>query len=127
MSSRAGTLSIRKLANAFIPDATPSDLLLDPALSAVNRFKRKHGGLWVGGTISVLRDGVSFSPNRLNQAFHVGLEPVNVLAKDIRSVRHQFGWITGIVVVEHVHGEFRFRCFGAKHLAANMAAGFNVA
>src|SRR5688572_30134069 len=96
------------------------------ALPAIERFKRKHGGLWVGGTVSVSQSGVSFSPNRLNRAFHEGLEPINVAAEDIRAVRHEFGWFTGIVVVEHIHGEFRFRCYGAKQLAATMAASFNV-
>ena len=94
------------------------------ALSAIHWFKRKHGGLWVGGTVSVSQSGISFSPNRVNQAIHDALEPINVLADDIRAVRHEFGWLTGIVVVEHAHGEFRFRCYGAKHLAATMAASF---
>ena len=120
------TLNIRKLANAFIPNATPSDLVPAVALSAIARFWRKHGGLWVGGTISVSQRGVSFSPNGLNRVFHDGLEPINVLANDILTVRYEFGWFTGIVVVEHVHGEFRFRCYGAKQLAATMAASFNV-
>jgi hypothetical protein len=120
------TLNIRKLANAFIPNATPSDVVPAAALSAIDRFKRRHGGLWVGGTVSVSQCGISFAPNRLNQAFHEVLEPINVLANDIRAVKHEFGWFTGIVVVEHAHGEFRFRCYGAKQLAATMAASFNV-
>ena len=82
------TGGIRKLANAFISDATPSDLLPALALSAIDRFK--------------------------------------ILANDIRAVRHEFGWVTGIVVVEHIRGEFRFRCYGAKQLAATMNAWFNV-
>ena len=118
--------NIRKLANAFIPTATPSDVLPSAALSAIARFKRRHGGLWVGGTVSVSQRGISFSPNRLNQAVHEGLEPINVSANDIRAVTYEFGWFTGIVVVEHAHGEFRFCCYGAKRLAAIMAATFNV-
>jgi hypothetical protein len=120
-------LNIRKLANAFMRGATPSDALLSEALAAVQRFKRKHGGLWVGGTVVVTRDGVSFAPNRLNRVFHEDLEAINVTARDIRSVRHEFGWFTGIVVVTHVGGEFRFRCYGAKKLAATIAAGFGLA
>lgn len=120
------TGTIRKLANAFIPHATPSDVVPAFALSAIDRFKRKRGGLWVGGTVSVSQSGVSFSPNGLNRAFHDGVEPINVPAKDIRAVRHEFGWFTGIVVVGHIHGEFRFRCYGAKQLVATMAASFNV-
>jgi hypothetical protein len=120
-------VDIRKLANALIPHASPSELVPVTALSAIDRFKRKYGGLWVGGTVSISQSGVSFSPNRLNREFHdAALEPINVPATDIRAVRHEFGWVTGIVVVEHAHGEFRFRCYGAKRLAATMAASFNV-
>ena len=117
---------IRKLANAFIPGAVPSDLVPADALSAINRFNRKWGGLWVGGTVSIAPQGVSFTPNRINRAVHEGLEPIDVPAADIRAVRHEFGWVTGIIVVTHARGEFRFRCYGAKRLAATMAVSFNV-
>ena len=89
-------IDIRKLANAFIPRASPSDLMLAEALSAIDRFKRKYGGLWVGGTVSISQSGVSFSPNWLNRKIHDALEPI------------------------------RFRCYGAKNLAATMAASFDV-
>lgn len=119
------TLNVRKLANAFFLNATPSGLVPAYALSAIRRFKRTQGGLWVGGTVEISQAGVSFSPNGLNRVFHEPLEPISVPAKDVRAVRYEFGWVTGIVVVEHVHGEFRFRCYGAKHLAATMATAFN--
>jgi hypothetical protein len=117
---------IRKLANAFIPGAAPSHLVPADARSVINRFNRKWGGLWVGGTVSIAPQGVSFTPNRINRAVHEALEPINVPAEDIRAVRHEFGWVTGIVVVTHARGEFRFRCYGAKRLAATMAVSFNV-
>ena len=120
------TAVIRRLANAFIPDATPADVMPAFALSAIDRFRRKHGGLWVGGTVSVSQSGVSFTPNGPNRAFHEGLEPICVPAEDIRAVRYEFGWLTGIVVVAHRHGEFRFRCYGAKRLAAVMASTFDL-
>jgi len=119
-------VNVRKLANAFYPNATPSEVVPAFALSAIDRFKRKHGGLWVGGTVAVSRAGVSFSPNGRNRACHEALEPLGVPAEDVRAVRYEFGWFTGIVVVEHGRGEFRFRCYGAKHLAATMATVFNV-
>lgn len=120
------TQNIRKLVNAFVPDAMPSSNVVPAlALRTINRFKRKHGGLWVGGTVSVSQAGVSFTPNGLNRIFHDGLHPINVPAKDIRVVRREFGWVTGIVVVQHLHGEFRFRCYGAKRLAAIMSTMFN--
>jgi len=117
-------LDIRKLANAFMPQATASDVLPSAALSAVTRFKRKHGGLWVGGTVVVADSGVSFALNGLNRAFHDELETISVRAADIRAVRHEFGWFMGIVVITHTGGEFRFRCYGAKKLAATLAAAY---
>jgi len=118
------TLNIRKLVNALIPDALPSTVVPVAVLPAINRFKQKYGGLWVGGTLSLSQSGISFSPNWLNRKVHGVLDPINVPAEDIRVVRREFGWFTGIVVVEHAHGEFRFRCYGAKKLAATMAATF---
>jgi len=56
---------IRKLANAFIPGAAPSHLVPADARSVINRFNRKWGGLWVGGTVSIAPQGVSFTPNRI--------------------------------------------------------------
>ena len=117
-------MEIRKLANAFVPTATPWAYIPSTPLRAIHRFKAKHGGLWVGGTITVSQIGVTFEPNTLNDKVHEELEAVFVAAQDIRGVRHEFGWFTGIIVVDHSGGEFRFRCYGAKHLAATMSALF---
>jgi len=119
-------METRKLANAFIPGASPSGLISAGTLSTINRFREKWGGLWVGGTVSISSRGISFSPNRLNRALHESLGPIHIRATDIRSVTREFGWATGIVVVEHTHGEFRFRCYGAKKLAATMAVCFDL-
>ena len=126
VSTPMGTPKIRKVANAFIPEATPASLLPVAALAAIYRFKRTHGGVWVGGTVFLSSGGVSFVPNRLNRLAHNAWEPVNVAAEDIREVRREFGWVTDIVVVRHLRGELRFRCYGAKQLAATMAADFKV-
>lgn len=120
-----GTSGIRKLANAFIPEATPAGLLPVTALYAIYRFTRAHRGLWVGGTVFVSSSGVLFVPNRANRLVHKDPEQITVRAKDVIDVRREFGWVTGIVVVRHNRGEFRFRCYGAKQLAAAMAANFN--
>lgn len=119
------TLNIRKLANALIPDATPSDLVSGAARTAVEKFGRRHGGLWVGGRIDISNDGVSFAPNGLNQAFHEALHAVRIPFADIRSARREFGWVTGIVVIEHTGGEFRFRCYGASRVAACISEYLN--
>jgi hypothetical protein len=36
---------------------------------------------------------MSFEPNRLNVVFHDDLEPINVPARDIGNVRHEFGLV----------------------------------
>jgi hypothetical protein len=115
---------IRRPVNAFVPDASPSDRMPLGILRTIHRFKREHGGLWVGGTVSISQSGVLFSPNWVNRKVHDDPSPVHVPAADIRRVRREFGWVTGIVVVEHAHGEFRFRCYGARRLAATMALLF---
>jgi hypothetical protein len=115
-------MKMRKVANAFYPDAMPSRLVPADALSVIHFFRRRLGGLWVGGTVEVSQSGVSFSPNLLNRAVHETLEPIRIAAEDIRKVRCKFGWVTGIVVVEHEGGEFRFRCYGARRLAADVSA-----
>src|SRR5437867_12043307 len=115
---------IRNLVNAFIPDAPPSLVLPSDALRAIDRFSRKWGGLWVGGSVEISPEGILFSPNSLNKAVHVGLQPVHIRSQDVLSVRHEFGWFTGIVAVAHTTGEFRFRCYGAKRLAAVLARSY---
>ena len=48
------------------------------------------------------------------------LEDPHIPLASIRSVTREFGWVTGIVVVRHTKGELRFRCFGAKQVAATL-------
>ena len=115
-------LNIEKIVNAFVPNAIPSALVGGAALNAVNRFEKKHGGLWVGGKVTATPDGLRFAPNPMNMAFHVGLEGTHIPLSNIRAVTREFGWVTGIVVVNHAEGEFRFRCFGAKQVAAALGA-----
>lgn len=112
------TFRIRKLVNAFVPNAVPSELVFGSALWAVMRYGKKHGGLWVGGAVELTHEGVSFKPNRMNDAVHRGPSSVVIPIPSIRSVRREFGWLTGVVVIEHENGEFRFRCFGAKEVAS---------
>jgi len=116
------TLNITKFANAFVPNAVPSAFVGGAARQAVDRFGKKHGGLWVGGKITASPAGLHFEPNRMNLALHAGLQGTSIPMSSIRRVAREFGWLTGIVVVHSAEGEFRFRCFGAKQVAASMDA-----
>lgn len=107
---------ITKLANAFYTDATPSNRAKGIARYSAERYKKKHGGLWVGGTVVLSDQGVEFSPNALNRKLHEQIDGVSIPASSIKAIEHKFGWFTGIVEVVHAQGTFRFRCYGAKNL-----------
>lgn len=116
------SLCIEKLSNAFMPDAIPAGFIGGAAEKELQRLLKKHGGLWVGGTVAINDTGLTFTPNGMNSALHEGLEAIHIPLADIHNARREFGWITGIVVVEHAKGAFRFRCFGAKRVAASLAS-----
>lgn len=107
----------RKFANAFIPDAQSRI-----PLRAVANIKRVLGGLWVGGTVELSQEGIRFEPNQTNAALHLETHSVWIPVADVRSVIREFGWVSGVVVVQHASGVFRFRCFGARRVAAEYAA-----
>lgn len=116
------TLTIEKLANAFVPNAEPASLLGGVPRFAIRQYEKKHGGLWIGGKVAITPDGVSFGANAMNRALHKDLADTVIPLESIRSVRLEFGWVTSIVVVEHAGGEFRFRCFHAREVADTLAA-----
>lgn len=111
------SFNLCKLGYAFMPGTTPSSLVSGAVLRRNNRMAKRHGGLWVGGSVELSPAGVSFKPYAIEEPLHVGRRPINILAPNIRSVRREFGWLTGTVVVTHRDGEFRFHCFGAKTAA----------
>lgn len=126
-------LNIKKLCNAFVTDAEMVEdipilnkKIVDAATVAVDRYKKKHGGLWVGGTVLITDESVAFAPNGMNIAVHRDLCPVMIPRQNIESVRREFGWLTGIVVVTHKEGEFRFRCFGAKNFAERVCTALEL-
>ena len=108
---------LSKLGYGFVSNVMPSALMSGAAFARANRMVKRHGGLLVGGSIELSPAGVSFTPHAREEPQHVGLRPVNILAANIRSVRREFGWLTGTVVICHLGGEFRFRCFGARSVA----------
>lgn len=114
---------ITKLANAFFPSgqlrAKAPPLL---AIPGIKLTEKGFGGLWVGGTVEISHHGVEFRANAMNRALHSGVTSVTIANQAIRSMRRQFGFITGIVVIDHDAGEFRFRCYGAKGVVAKYQA-----
>ncbi len=116
------TFRIRKLANAFFPSGEVTSNLGGAVAHGTKFVERRLGGLWVGGAVELSQLGVEFRANAMNEALHSGQTTIRIPKEAIRKLRREFGFFTGIVVVEHDKGEFRFRCFGAKGLVANYQA-----
>lgn len=113
---------IQKLANAFFPSSQLGAKAPPLATPGIKLAEKGFGGLWVGGTVVMSHYGVEFRANAMNRAVHGGETSVAIANQAIRSVRREFGFVTGIVVVEHDAGEFRFRCFGAKGVVVKYQA-----
>lgn len=80
------SFNLCKLGYAFIPNAVPSGLMSDSTYARANRMAKRNGGLMVGGFIELSPAGVSFKPHAREEPLHVGLQPINILASNIRSV-----------------------------------------
>lgn len=111
-----------KYANALFRDAEMSGLAegLLPAggRSAIAGMKRKMGGLWVGGRVSLSREALVFAPNALNSAAHAGEVSWSVPLSRVAEVSDRFGWFTRIVdVATEDRAVVTFRCFGAPAFA----------
>lgn len=113
---------IQKLANAFFPSGQLGAKAPPSATPGIKLAEKGFGGLWVGGTVEISHHGIEFRANAMNRALHSGQTSVSIASQAIRRVRREFGFVTGIVVVEHDAGEFRFRCFGAKRVVAKYQA-----
>ena len=116
---------IKKVANAFYKYVEPSDQVRGIARFSDNRYKKKHGGLWVGGEVVLNSDSIMFAPNAMNARLHNNLHAVEIAASNIELIRSRFGWFTRIVEVKHKLGMFRFRCYGAKNLVERYLGASN--
>ena len=129
-SSRGPQLLLKKMANALVPDAEASATVRTPWGStsidrSIRRWKKKYGGLWVGGTVQVTSDQVSFSANALNRGFtgylmrlkQMGTLDFGMRLADIDEVSVRFGVGTKIVVLEGGDSVMLFRCWGAHRVA----------
>jgi hypothetical protein len=130
MTSPAETIA-RKIANALIPYADPSQgaiaagTLLGAATSRgiLDRFKTEQGGLWVGGAVTLTAEALSFVPNAVNAKAHAGDVSWRVALDSIDSVEHRFGYVTRIIDVRRKDGSVvTFRCFGARAFAEQIEA-----
>lgn len=111
-----------KVANALVADAEVSGVLssgrASSAGSVLDRFKERHGGLWVCGRVTLRRSTIGFEPNRLNRAVHAGDTATTLALADVADVSVSKGAFTNIVTVTAgPDASLTFRCYGAKKFA----------
>lgn len=119
---------MRKVANFLVEDAR---LDPDPAAEAaiglaggtapgtelvLERFRARHGGLWVGGTFVVTDATVKFHVNALNRLVQSGSLDVVLALSDIGAVHHVPAFGADIVVLDAGHQRAKARMWGAQQV-----------
>ena len=85
---------------------------------AVEISKRFHGGTWIGGSMVLTDSVVRLSANAMNRFIQEGTMDIELPLSIIRTVVVEPGILTKIVRMDTEVGVIKFRCFGAKDVAA---------
>jgi hypothetical protein len=106
-----------KVANAFFQDAA-SPLEKGSAGRSTRRYRKKHGGLWVGGRVTLTPAELVFSPNAVNRLVHYGDPSFTIPLSAITQIDVEPGFFTKIIAVTWTGGGLtRLRCYGAARFA----------
>lgn len=86
-----------------------------PTALITSLFSSATGGTWVGGTVVLTAEELTFSANAMNRAVQKGELDVTVPVDSIIGAAITGGVGTKIIALRLVGGEtFEFRCNGAK-------------
>jgi hypothetical protein len=114
---------VSRVANALIADVVvqgvPSQSVQERTL---NRYRRRHGGLWVGGRLTLSDTAIQFHPNFVNRALQSGQLDIAISLHSIESVEVLPGVLTKIIAVRAGGQLTKFRCFGAREVADHIRA-----
>jgi hypothetical protein len=81
-------------------------------------FKKAYGGLWVGGKMVLTQTAVRLSANAMNRLIQDGTLDIELPLELVRKVSVE-GWFgMKIVRLDTDAGSVKFRCYGAKDVAA---------
>lgn len=105
-----------KLANALIENVS-SPLEAGAIGTAIRSTRKRYGGLWVGGRVTLTRAELWFAPNAANRLVHVGDPSFTIPLATVRQVEVEPGVLTKIIAVTWTGGVTRFRCYGAARFA----------
>ncbi|MCO7188923.1 MULTISPECIES: hypothetical protein [unclassified Pseudoalteromonas] len=117
----------KKLCNFLIENAAADFRLADgltyledvhfhdwAAETALDKYRKAHHGLWVGGVVILTPRHIKFSPNLINIIFHKGDYSLSIPLSHIMDMSLESGLLTNIIVLTTPYGFYRFRCFGAR-------------
>ncbi|WP_155766066.1 hypothetical protein [Mycobacterium colombiense] len=110
------------MANALIVDAdvtAPSALVNRRIL---DRYRRRYGGLWVGGRLTCTDTDVRFHANALNRSIQSGRLDIVIALRSIESVEVLPGVLTKIIAIRAGDRVTKIRCFGAAKVANQIRA-----
>jgi hypothetical protein len=119
---------ISRVANALIADvavrAAPSRSVQGRTM---NRYRRRYGGLWVGGRLTLSDTDIQFHPNLINRGIQSGQLDIEISLHSIESVEVLPGVLTKIIAVRAGGQLTKFRCFGARKVAEHIRAAARTA
>jgi len=98
----------------YVAEAGDVDALGD----VLEAFKEVYGGLWVGGKMVLTQTMVRLSANAMNRLVQDGTLDIELPLALIRKVTIEGGFMTKIIRLDTGAGSVKFRCFGAKDVAA---------
>lgn len=111
------TVIISRVANALIVDVDVTAPTTSVNRRVLDRYRRRHGGLWVGGRLTVTNIDVQFHANALNRSIQSGQLDVTIDLRSIESVELLPGVLTKIIAIRAGDRVTKFRCFGAAKVA----------
>lgn len=91
---------------------------VDALGDVLEAFKEAYGGLWVGGKMELTQSMVRLSANAMNRLVQDGTLDIELPLAFIRKVTIEGGFMTKIIRLDTGAGSVKFRCFGAKDIAA---------
>lgn len=93
----------------------------------VDAFRRRWGGLWVGGRATLTTARLTFRANGVNRVLHEGQVDAELDLRAVLRVDLEPGFLTEIVAVTIPGAVFKLRCWGARDFAAQVDAAVRAA
>lgn len=116
------TVIISRVANALIADVDVTAAVTSVNRRVLDRHRRRYGGLWVGGRLTVTDTNVAFHANALNRSIQSGQLDIVVDLRSIESVEVLPGVLTKIIAIHTADRVTKVRCFGAAKVADRIRA-----